>query len=128
MVSRVFVEARRCTGLGWVWCLLFLSWRFICGRKRVMVVIVLVIAGVCAIYLYSDCFVEGLADSLVRHSVGLEIPFVEIRGSRDYIGFCDKIAGYVDELDGVTGYSIRFESRGFIEASGGYRVVSIPWC
>ena len=76
---------------------------------------------------FSDCFVKGLTKSILTHTLGLSIPYIQIEGSNGYIIDYTVITDYLSSLDEVLSYSVRVYSYGFIDLGNGSYLVANIW-
>jgi len=80
---------------------LFLSYKFLSSWKKQSLIIVLVISGAVAIYLFSYSMLNGMIKATLDKSLGLAIPHVEIT--------CLENESYIKDVNKL--YSLLYESR-----------------
>lgn len=104
---------------------LFTVSKFLGSWKKQSFIIVMIISGAVALYLFSYALLNGLIVATLEKSLGLTIPHIEISPSENesYIPNTSRLYSFLEKVEDVEGYSPRIISYAII--SKGNRISSV---
>ena len=103
---------------------LLLASRIIAYRKRVTFIVVAIIAGACALFIFSNCLVEGLTNSILEKALGIAIPHIVIE-NKTIIYNCSKIICTLSSIENVKNYAPRINVYSVMRVNGEYSLVQL---